>query len=139
MRKIKFRAWNKETHKMVFQCDMNDSLENKEYYFTLNEDSVDLLRYDEDYSAYVNCNADIMQYTGIKDAEGKEIYEGDIVKASECIPGEDFIGKVIYDEWGGCYFMIREGEGNYCKITIDLEYYSHYVIGNIYENPELLG
>ncbi len=36
----------------------------------------------------------------------------------------------------GCYFIIRGSERSYCKITIDLEDYSHYVIGNIYENPD---
>ncbi len=85
-------------------------------------------------------DADIMQYTRMKDVKGKEICEGDIVKVSERMAGEDFIGKVIYDESEGCYFIIRGSEKgkSYCKITIDLEDYSHYVIGNIYENPELL-
>lgn len=70
-------------------------------------------------------NCVVMQYTGLKDAYGMEIYEGDIVAFST-----DFKTDVIF--YDGCY-MIDNGHlqlyrcHNACK-----------VIGNIYENPELL-
>lgn len=146
MREIKFRAWDKERERMIFQHEMNNSLENKEYYFSLSEDRVELLYHDEDYSAYVGCKAEIMQYTGIKDINGKEIYEGDIVKFldeemiySDCgIEYDEFIntGKVIFshDELMGWDITNRH---------MDLEEVWHYreyieVVGNTYENPELL-
>ena len=145
MKKVKFRAWDEGSDRMIFQHDMNCVTGNKEYYFSLYEESVELLHYDEDYSAYVNCNAELMQYIGLKDKNEKEIYEGDIVKFideevtySDCgYDYDEFIntGRVIFnDKLMGWDITNR---------NMDLEeiwHYSEYieVIGNIYENPELL-
>lgn len=71
---------------------------------------------------------DIMQYTGLKDKNGTEIYEGDIVFDSHCEEN----GKVIFDE--GRFVIewesIEEDLFENCDI--------YEVIGNAYENPELL-
>ena len=66
----------------------------------------------------------LMQYTGLKDKNGKEIYEGDVVKTSLGI------GKVCMRL--GCWFIEMQKELGYFH-TDEIE-----VIGNIYENPELL-
>ena len=137
MRKIKFRAWDEGSNRMIFQHDMNCVTENKEYYFSLYEESVELLHYDEDYSAYVKCNAELMQYIGLKDSNKNEIYKGDIVKIEDYF-GDYIIGRVIYDETTAGYVFHKGNERNYFQMTLDLEGYVHYVIGNIYENPELL-
>lgn len=150
MRKIKFRAWNKQTGKMIYSDQVYPRSMYKFEFDILSEFDFKLMKMVDRYNVtddegndtyqevFEAVEADIMQYTGMKDVNGKEICEGDIVKVSERMAGEDFIGKVIYDESEGCYFIIRGSEKSYCKITIDLEDYSHYVIGNIYENPELL-
>ena len=76
------------------------------------------------------------QYTGMKDFNGKEIYEGDIIKINEeeCYSGEH-VGDVCFLDVGGCWYIngVRDGLAD-----INRNYWID-VIGNIYENPELLG
>ena len=64
---------------------------------------------------------EIMQYTGLKDKNGKEIYEGDILEVygGECI---NYLVESLYSIF-------------YDRINTELEY---EIIGNIHENPELL-
>jgi hypothetical protein len=66
-----------------------------------------------------------VQYTGLKDKNGKEIYEGDILKS------DIFTGQVIYY---APTFMVVEKDG-WDMITNGEDY---EIVGNIYENPELL-
>lgn len=65
-----------------------------------------------------------MQFTGLKDKNGKEIYEGDIVKTVK----EDWV-KVYYDR--GNYWVWRYQLAYLWETGVE-------VIGNIYENPELI-
>ena len=76
----------------------------------------------------------LMQYTGLKDKKGKEIYEGDILKL------ESWVGtqQVAFIEGAFC---LADKDGNYVG---DIHYIHHAgimqseIIGNIYENPELI-
>lgn len=74
------------------------------------------------------------EYTGLHDKNGMEIYEGDLIKDTD----SDYIGEVLFDTETLCFttkfqdnslwgFVPRQGKDNHCE-----------VIGNIYENPELL-
>lgn len=77
----------------------------------------------------------LMQYTGLKDKNSKEIYEGDIYKLYQFC-GQDFDGDDKY--------LVKKYVVKYAKgvCSIGFNFLSHHsnieVIGNIYENPELL-
>ena len=81
-------------------------------------------------------NWKVMQYTGLKDKDGKEIYEGDVVriwadpKDYNGYKGHNYIGVVEWDEFI-LGFILSDGHG-----LKDFEFIE--IVGNIYENPELL-
>lgn len=78
----------------------------------------------------------IGEYTGLKDKNGREIYEGDIVRTGEDNIGDpdQMIGQVIMRE--GSWLI--ENEKKQEAIGLFSEITSREVIGNIFENPELL-
>lgn len=98
MREIKFRAFY--DGRMRYDVQRGD---------TLGDTFADVLKAD----------VPVMQYTGLHDCNGKEIYEGDIV---DCRGG--CIETVRWDKFSVCFLP------NITNVT--------EIIGNIYENPELL-
>lgn len=83
------------------------------------------------------------QFTNSKDKNGKEIYSGDIVKSDGIHNGEKvvLIGKIEFED--GCFNLLwkwesPEGSGTYSIRPLSRENEYLEVIGNIYENPELL-
>lgn len=106
MKEIKFRAWDKEKKGMF------------NWYFT--EKGL----FPSDF--FNNSDYEVMQFTGLHDKNGKEIYEGDIIETRVSGKSGSAIKAVIWNT-KYCGFNIKDDE--------ELE---REIIGNIYETPELL-
>ena len=125
----KFRAWDKISKKMfpVTMIDFGQS------YVMIEEINELLCKRDFD-------EIEIIQSTGLFDKNGKEIYEGDIVRFSDC-DDDVYITPVVWDKNYACFGV--SFSGGY-PISFDYleEFYTELkdieVVGNIYENPELL-
>ena len=113
MREIKFRAWNYTTNPPTM------------VYFGLK--NVPTVLWDT-----------IMEYTGLKDKNGNEIYEGDIVRYESHYIGDSFVpankDKVIYENG---YFCIDCDYAPYLCVE-EVKNCGIEIIGNVYENPELI-
>lgn len=128
MKEIKFRAWDKDVSKMIPFEEIG-----AEGYA---QGGLSLAQHLEPDGSLI-----LMQYTGLKDKNGKEIYEGDILKVNDEIvevkPPELFRcdAFVVYGyEFCSGYFI-----ENYDKIGLDRFYGDEpEIIGNVYENPELI-
>ena len=129
-REIKFRAWDKETGKMHYQINKPRTDEN------INDELI--IQFDcTGYSArtknkYIGSDC-LMQYTGLKDKNGKEIFEGDVVfSESNQYYKQD---EIVWD----CYDMGWDiGKKDSWKLRSPMSSKTE-IIGNIYENPELMG
>ena len=125
-REIEFRAWLKDEKEMI-EVKAIDFDENS---------NVICVNYPKGkaYSGYDGDNIELMQFTGLKDKNGVKIFEGDIVKCSKKIA----VVKYGYDNCGCCQdvygFTVLDKNG--VTDAFPVEYCE--VIGNIYENKELL-
>ncbi|MFA5151476.1 MAG: YopX family protein [Clostridia bacterium] len=151
MREIRFRAWDKKRKIWIGK----DFLE----YLCIGDDTAVLVKYSisphGSYEPYY-CkqltnpeldNLEIQQYTGLKDKNGKEIYEGDIIRADYQYDGMtcyDFtiVGEVTFNPNTLQYVLIdKKTEGEYLLCSYDrveLLEDGLEIIGNKFENPELL-
>lgn len=135
MREIKFRAYDNEINKM-FYVDIYE-------YMSWNE-----MAQDEAITYEARENG-LMQYTGLKDKNGKEIYEGDVLKSieneeawrvDEIVPlhRHDHVTNIGY--FSGKKYHLRENPaGQYNNLDDWMSLPEMYeIVGNIYQNPELL-
>lgn len=120
MREFKFRAWDEEESKMI------------EWYDEFFSDMSPVTRCSS-YFSFIDM--ELMQYTGLKDKNGCEIFEGDIVNVREA--GHPFVNdwKGIVKMIDGCY-LIENFKGTNGEFLYD-EIRETEIIGNIYENKEL--
>ncbi len=125
MREIKFRAWDKKNKVYYQECD----------WLSFNPTGIRFMwtDYAHDETMVIQLTKgtyELVQYTGLKDKNGKEIYEGDVVELRQETPkGSEslLITTVKWSESGLNYNVYPCHDDKYWK-----------VIGNIYENPELL-
>lgn len=127
MKNIKFRAYDSLAKKMYNWTELlNQNLKN---IFTIPE----------------QCGYNLMQYTGLKDRNMKEIYEGDIIKVNEDIRKAFDLKKIMYVVFmEGAFYLKAEKEIKWELLRcfpaiVGIEGNARVeVIGNIYDNPELL-
>lgn len=116
MRKIKFRAWDPVLKEMI-------GIGNFDY----------VIRFSGKVTmGSIAANVELMQYTGLKDKNGAEVYEGDVLRlAYETIQMDGHVMAKDDGEW-----IFYKDEMNFLGVHHNRERVT--VIGNIYENPELL-
>lgn len=145
MRELKFRVWDTSQEDWLHDCMLKETVfgctsgykHNSERGFAELHQNKDHLEYS------------IEQYTGLKDKNGKEIYEGDIVKYLSY--QKEYTGQVVFDfvddsegyyvekhyGWGIWRDDYNTSLGDYADNNMKCELIE--VIGNIHENPELIG
>jgi uncharacterized phage protein (TIGR01671 family) len=133
MNNLKFRAWDKKEKKMYLVNTLMIGFGSSGT--TIDEDEVDVGTMDDNFI--------IIQSTGLFDKNGVEIFAGDIVKSFLDEPAIVKFGKYMA---GGDDYYAQDAYGFYVQrilkgkeIKDDTEtLVNHEIIGNIYENPELL-
>lgn len=120
IRQINFRVWDRKKEKMVEAKTFTNSTQSSG-------------------SRHI-----IMQFTGIEDDNGNEIYEGDIVKVGDPQEPEHCTTHIVI--WGGEYYPAftlkpgletTENVFSYLQLAAD-SYEQFWIAGNAFENPELL-
>lgn len=105
-------------------------------YWNVNEKSMNYVDLTFMHTPWIN-NEPVMQFTGFQDVDGEDIFEGDIyqhvVLSDKKILPEKFIVEYI-----SCYFDGKSTIDGHCGWLSTGPYITSRVIGNIYENPELL-
>jgi uncharacterized phage protein (TIGR01671 family) len=128
-REIKFKVWHKKDKKFWQGADL---------------DEINLMGGIIDLTTNFRCqcgenNSDnfvLLQFTGLKDKNGREIYEGDILDHYG-MPNDYPKYSVIFKD--GCFRLKERGEWNYVDPdTLDYWAERDTIIGNVFENPKLL-
>ena len=141
MREIKFRAWDERHEVMHHNVQFIKSGDTGADWICFDSDekpskrnATGILFDDPFFSQQIK----LMQYTGLKDKNGREIYEGDILSSEYPMKGNKNCHPVV---WGSGRWNVDHSINDCCRAwrgDLNGHHASEEVIGNIYENPELL-
>lgn len=155
MREILFRAkgrdgegwrqgyyWHCED--TILCCATAEEMQENEHYYLLFDGFCDWNMPKPHYKMDIDRDT-LGQYTGIKDVNGKQIFEGDIVQRD--IFGNKVIGEIVWMNMGGTGFYLKVKEDSRSRFypigrgqydDDDGERCNDIILGNIYDNPELI-
>ena len=131
MREIKFRAWLKEDKKMVNVETMDFADKSMQYLEKSEIVNAYLLR------RVIFDDIELMQYTGLKDKNGAEIYDGDIVLV-ELSGTSTWYKTVVKFKEGAFIASLIDGEDYFYIFNRGFDSNDFEILGNIYENKNLL-
>lgn len=124
MKEFKMKAWLKREKKMVAIIGIDFNYE----YIRYTEDSN---LFNENYKTAEFKDIELLQFTGLKDNGGQELYEADVIKFNDGI--DDIYGLISYDDEDGAYRVSYENITEHLSEREgDFE-----IVGNIFENPQL--
>ena len=123
----KFRVWDETQHK-ILQVDYIEFIDGKAYWVEASPADGNV-QDANDGPVGGNSQIKLEQFTGLKDANGKEIYVGDIVEATieGCIQGDKYLVKDMWDP----HVWTEESDSYYAVSKMEVK-------GNVHTNPELL-
>lgn len=137
----KFRAWDKENDRMIYPST-------EDVCFELDDDGINIFdlwgEYPEDH-VFPLLDSVLMQSTGLKDKNGVEIFEGDVLNIIE-VTNQRLKEYLTDVKWEDCSFVVKSGGDDYDTFlaawtgdpNTTYPLFEMQVVGNIYENPKLL-
>lgn len=140
-RELEYRAWDKKLNKFATEGDFIFS-QYGDVEFQFHPNSLEYAHDEFHHGDYPKGRFLVTEYTGRKDTEGKKIFTADIVRSLT----HNFIGYVYFDTSDACYFVQEVGshvdagvyDADKRKETRWSLFLPYKVIGNTFENPELL-
>lgn len=124
MKELKIKAWLKKEKKMVSIIGIDF---NYEYIRYTEDDNL----FNSDYKVAEFKDIELLEFTGLKDNGGQELYEADVIKFNDGV--DDIYGLISYDDEDGTYRVSYE---NITEHLSDREG-DFEIVGNIFENPDL--
>ena len=124
MKELKIKAWLKKEKKMVAIIGIDF---NYEYIRYTEDDNL----FNSDYKVAEFKDIELLQFTGLKDNGGQELYEADVIKFNDGV--DDIYGLISYDDEDGTYRVSYE---NITEHLSDREG-DFEIVGHIFENPDL--
>ena len=124
--RFKFRAWDYENEEIIYGVGITPKSDDYIPYKMTDSDEGF-----ENFSYYPE--SELMQYTGTKDKNGKDIYDGDLITGGGLLVPFELYWNTPSVEW-----WVKRGDDEGWKTSLSCSK-RHEVVGNIYENTELLG